>query len=516
MRSRHLSQVALLGLAGDRLTESARRAAEEHLAECARCRGELTEFRLAHSVVERVAEIGYQEGLGELGRSPAARSRDRAFPWRPVAAISLGCACVMSLLFYPRVIPSASAAGLLSSAIQNEDRSGDPRAYRVQVSGLTCAGGQAGESMVSLDRSDRCSRALQHLHESPWGRGNPLSARTYASWRNTLHRRHDRVTRTDATWKIQTASEESTVRAASLVLRSVDLHATELTLDFADSETVSISEAGTLPGPRADPAVEVTSGDLPAAREPRDDPGDLLEVQAWYALHSLEADSGWEAAVLRDGRGVRVKAMVADEDRKAELERVFAQYPAIVLDLRTPDHPGDLRDLLPSRIPEEEDGPALAGRWLEMHLAQPEAEADFSNRALRLSRQILGRSFLLERLRRRQTALGSCSCAKGLARLVQTDTRALWDLQSGLALSLEPLLGSSPGVSRNSPPSSAPGSPSSPMPGLLSGTSRAPLTYAEARDLDGALHALLWRSSRASGSTFDTTVRQIRRLLARR
>ena len=161
MKTRHLTEEAILGLAGKRLTDKAQRAVEEHLAECAECRKQYAEFEFAHSVVGRVAEIGYQEALWDLPREAVMRpKREFAFPWKPILAITFGCVCVIALLFYPRMVPVASAAELLSSAMQYEDRTGDVKAFRIQVSGQTCATGQATERMASFDSSVRCGRAF--------------------------------------------------------------------------------------------------------------------------------------------------------------------------------------------------------------------------------------------------------------------------------------------------------------------------------------------------------------------
>jgi hypothetical protein len=487
MKTRHLTEEAILGLAGKRLTDKAQRAVEEHLAECAECRKEYAEFEFAHSVVGRVAEIGYQEALWELPREAVIRpKREFAFPWKPILAITFGCVCVIALLFYPRIVPVASAAELLSSAMQYEDHTGDVKAFRIQVSGQTCATGQASERMASFDSSVRCGRALQHIHNSQWGHGNPLSARTYATWRESLHRRRDRVTKREKSWEINTTTDEGTIHTATLELRSSDYHTTKLTLDFADNEEVSISE-DTEPLPTPGDIASKTSTPQPQFV---DSPGDILEVQAWKVLHQLNADSGWEAVILRSGPEVRVKASVHDDPRREELTKAFAAYPDVVLDIHPSDNPGDVSDVFPSKAQFAEDAPALATGWLKQQFPDPDQRADFSNSVLRSSRAILGRAFIIDRLKQRRTALAHCSCAKDLAALVVTEKRALGVLENGLFADVEPMFGSSLGTSSNV------------------------LTLGQARDLDGTLHELLWRSSATTGGTFDMRVEQVRKLLA--
>lgn len=346
MKTRHLTEEAMLGLAGKRLTDKAQRAVEEHLTECAECREEYAEFEFAHSVVGRVAEIGYQEALWELPRESVMRpKREFAFPWKPILAITFGCVCVIALLFYPRMVSVASAAELLSNAMRYEDRTGDAKAFRIQVSGQTCASGQASERMASFDSSVRCGRALQHIHNSQWGHGNPLSARTYATWRKSLHRHQDRVTKQERLWEINTTTDEGTIHTATLELRSSDYHTTKLTLDFADNEEVSISEDTEPLSIPSETGNDITSKTTTPQPQFVDSPGDILEVQAWKVLHQLDADSGWEAVVLRSGPEVRVKASVHDDARREELTKAFAAYPGVVLDIHPSDNPGDVSDV---------------------------------------------------------------------------------------------------------------------------------------------------------------------------
>lgn len=500
MRSKHLTEEALLGLAGNRLSGNALRVVEEHLTACATCRQEYEEFQFAHSVVRRMTEIGYQEALGAPAQNsvaPVQHSKKRSlkesdFPWGPVVSIVFGCICVMAILFYPRLIPTASAAELLSNAMQYENRGGDAKAFRVQVSGQICANGRTSEKMVSFDSSVRCGRALQHIQNTPWGHGNPLSARIYAMWRNSLHRRHDRVTKLDKLWEIQTTTDEGTVHTASLELRAKDYHTTELTLDFADNEKVSISE-DTEPLPRVLIAEDIATTARVSKPQPRyiDNPGDLLEVQAWTTLHQLNADSGWEAIVLRNGPEVRVKAVVPDDSRKQVLEKGFAAYPGIQLEIHFLTNPGDIRDVFPDRVRMEEDAPALATPWLRQQFANADARAEFSTQTLHFSQEILGRAFILNKLKQRQAALAHCSRAREMDELVVAEKRALLALEIELSANIKPMLG-------------AP-----------SGSSFHVLTLAEAMRLDASLQELLWGSSDSTSATFDTSVQEVRRLLMR-
>jgi hypothetical protein len=385
------------------------------------------------------------------------------------------------------MVPTASAAELLSNAMQHEIRQGDSP-FRVQVSGQICAGGNLSEKLVSFGNSDICRKALQRIQGTPWGRGNPLSAKTYATWRGSLRRHHDRVEKRDAAWAIETTTAESVVQTAILELRTSDYQTTKLTLGFTDHEEVSISEdTEAVPGTVDS---DLDAKDRPPKLQPPDDAGDLLEVRVWTTLHRLNADSGWEAIVLRNGPKVEVKAVVHDDARREEFVKSFAANPRVELDIRSSASPGDVSAIFPPRSSREEDAPALATKWLKQQFAAPVERADFGNNVLRDSQHILGRAFILEKLKRRQSALERCTCAKGFADLIAIEEQRLGELERELSAELEPLVGS-------------PIVPSH------------PLTLVQARELDASLHELLWRSSTTADGTFDSDVRQLRRLLAR-
>lgn len=492
MTSSHLTEEAFLGLAGKKLSGEPLRAVEEHLSGCAQCRREYEEFCFAYSVVARMAAIGYQEALGpEVAATPVPKESKKAgrgfsFPWKTVIGVAAACLCVMAFLFYPRLSPTVSAAELLSRASQNEDLSQDTKAFQVRIGDQTCVDTRPHKKTVSFDTSVRCGRALQHIQGTPWGSGNPLSAKTYGSWRGSLHQRKDHVAKRDASWELQTETDEGAVHTAMLELRAADYHATKLTLGFTDEEEISISEMTSLPAVSAE---EVAMASMSVKADAKDDPSDLLEARAWATLHQLRADFGWEAMVLRNGSEVKVIAVVAEDSRKQELEEGFAAYPGIKVEVHSPSNPGDISKLFPARARFISGAPALAAPWLKEQFADSDARAAFSNETLQASREILGRAFFLATLRQRQVALAHCSCARVMAVLVSAEKSALGDSEKRLSVELEPMLG-----------------------GPVTPSSRV-LTVSDAMHLDALLHELLWSGSDEEGATFDASVQQVRDLL---
>jgi len=487
----HLTEEALLELATGRLSHRDQLAVETHLEGCEFCRERHEQVEFACSAFLSVAKLG----LKEVIEPPAPRfavpaPKVFAFSWKPIVAITLSCICVFAILFYPRTVPKVSAAELLSSAVQYENHAGDARAFKVQVRGETCAGGQLSETMVSFQSSARCSHVLRRIQESPWGHGNPLSAKTYVKWRNSLGRHHDQVTKREAFYGIRTSTGSDAIREATLELRTTDYHATKLTLDFSDDEEISILEATEpLPAPQPTPVSDIVTKREPAPQH-IDDPNDLSEVQAWMTLRQLNADSGWEAIVFRNGPQVQVRAVVNDEERRQQLVKsFFAANHGIGLEIHLLTDKSNYEGILPNRARPSGNEPGLAERWLEQQFQEGDARTRFSNTALHLSQQVVGRAFFIAALQQRQLALTHCSCSRDLSHLISAEKQSLSGLQADLHRSLEPLIGSA----SNSP--------------------LRPLTLVEARDLDTALEDLLSASAGQDEAAFDARVQQIRSVL---
>jgi hypothetical protein len=490
MKHSHLTEEAFLALSGNRLSGENLRAAQSHLSVCTACQKEYARFRFAHSVVERMAQIGYKEALGTSAFAPAIRRKNEfAFPWKPVLAVVTGCVILVIILFAPRAIPTANAEELLSRAVLIEASNSGQKGFRIEVGGRSCAGGHRGEEVISFQKSIACNRALQELQKSPWGSGDPLSAKTYVNWRKTLHHHSDRVSRQKASWKVETITEEGNLHSASLELDGNDYHALKLTLDFASDDEISIGEA-LEPLPLTAPVI--AAEDTRRVPKQVDNPHDVLEVHAWTSLRKLHADSGWEALVVRnDDDEVRVKAVVKDQSRAKEFEDAFADAPGVTLDVRPNTSPGDVRGLFPERLSPVEDAPPLATDWLRNRFSDSDEGVAYSNQVLHRSQEILGRAFLLDQLRRRQLSLARCTCVREMNSLIHLEGLDLKRIVSGLRTELEPLVGAN------------------------GGSFSEPLSFADARALDASLHELLWRRPLHGSATFDASIQQVRSLLAK-
>ena len=483
-KAKHLTDEALLELARTKLSAEERHVVEEHLAECETCRKRYKNLSFTYAVLERTAEMGLREAFGERLRRP---KREFAFPWGLAFSITLSCVCVMAVLFYSRMIPTANASELLSNAMQYENSYRELPAFRLKVDGKMCAGGKQSEHLVSIEKSLQCNRALQHMRETPWGHGNPLSARTYVSWRNSLHQRHDHVIKREAVWEIQTVTDEGPIRMATLNIEATNYHSTELRLDFEDHQELSITEyRGLLP---EIPVIDLKKAGRAKEVNNVDETGDLLEVQAWKVLNNIGADSGWNGIVVRNGSQVTVEAAGMFEEDTDRLSAGFGPFPQIkvkIHDIAAGDEAGGL---LPSRKLVAISGQPLADGLLKKRFPDSDARNSYLNNEEMLSRAILGRAFFIDKLKDRRLALAHCSCAKAFANLIVREEITLIQEEKNLALTLEPLIGTS------------------------SQSSYRPLDLQEAEGLDAAVQSLLKLPENQDESVLQNQIGEVRHLL---
>jgi hypothetical protein len=488
--AKHLTEEALLELAGQRLSGKDHRAAAEHLGTCDACRERYKKLHFAHRVFKRMAEVGLQEVLGEANKPSAQPQREVTFPWTPIVSIALTCICVIVFLLYPSAVTTVRASELLSNAMQHETSSGKATLFRVQVGEQICTEVQQNGLLISSETSSKCRHALQYIRRTPWNHGNPLSARTYALWRSSLPRHRDYIIKRETSWQIKTTTDEGPVRRASLEMRAADYHSTELKLGFEDNEEIRIFEY-TIPL-RKEPSTIVSLVERTSKNAFRDSPGDLLEVQAWKTLHKIGSDSGWDGIVVRKGASVSVYAIGAFDENKKRLSIGFGNLPEIRLEMHDIDAGGDSRGLLPPRKSVPISGAPLADTLLKRDFPDNDARTAYLNNEEMLSRAILGRAFLLDQLKIRQKALIHCSCAKDLASLVKQEERALIQDEVHFSTSLEPLIGRLPlSLSR-------------------------PLKLEEAKGLDTSIQRLLKLPENCDESDLKSQIENVRRMLVLR
>jgi hypothetical protein len=441
---KHLTKDALILLATGNCSQSLRREAAAHFKSCEECLHEFEETRRVLTLVQ----VASERGLLALPREPQAKRdfvspRMSSFPWTQIITIVAGAIVVIFVICAPRAVPVASASELLDRAVTNEPGFKAPVALSFLTHGLKCGRSKAGIDFLFAGGSPVCQRVAASIKGTVWGTGNPLSANSFRTWHASLVDYHDAVKKLPDVWTIETSTSTGAIRDARFTLRQDTYRPLELHLQFNNKEEITIEEDF---NPFPD---DSTTSLLPVkmrapAMSQSNNAANMLEVQAWQVLHDLNGDTGWEARIVRSGDVVKVEAQVLTAARKEEFEHAFGPYPKIERDIHEYGEPGTRLSFLPYRRPDVSGEPALAHEWLEQQFQDPKARSQFVNRAVDLSKAILGRAYILGELQERRKAIAGCSCAHTLDGLIEKEREALLDSQSSLRSALEPLVGVPP------------------------------------------------------------------------
>jgi len=342
------------------------------------------------------------ESLGAALRNPSR--------WVPATAIVVLIAFVVEQF---RQAPSVKAAELLHKAVAAAD-SRPPTPRRIQIrtraqrltrvvgSGSLAKTGAGSDSMAGLE-------SLFHAAHYSWE--DPLSARSFAEWRDQLTDKRDEVTSEGDRYRLRTTTSSGELVEATLELSSQDLRAVEETLQFRNRERVEISELPDAPAPNPEApkeAAEAVPALLPSPSKtdqpaglPRwtATPGEELQVMA--ALHRLGADLGDPIEVTGSGDHILVTGMGIAPERQQEIRDELKAMPRVTL-------------LFPSPSAEAfgRDGPGASsisvrpggGPWqaeLERQLGGRAAFEQFSDQVLQLTDAFMSRAYALRRLAER-------------------------------------------------------------------------------------------------------------------
>ena len=264
--------------------------------------------------------------------------------WAPAIAMLVIAVVVIDQF---RNAPSVRAAELLQkAATAQEARPAKPR--RVQIStGNKKLTRVIGAARVNASREEMATwtslQALFELANYSWE--NPLSAASFASWRDGLAEKHDKVTKVgDSNYRIRTTTDASELTEATLDLTMKDLRAVEGTLRFRGQEIVQLTElADSAPTversvERADAPPKVVPprrarSEAPELARPAT-PGEELQVLA--VLHRLGADLGEPVEVTRDGAQVVVRGMGVTPQLGEQIHDELTGMPRVSVRLSEP------------------------------------------------------------------------------------------------------------------------------------------------------------------------------------
>ncbi len=382
----HPDEGLLLRYADGELGESDARGVREHVEGCVRCRMELDEIEAAAQAFGRQqAELPPPPAAwGDLARgfdlADAAAAKPAwtsARKWLPVAA-----GLVVAWVAANRLMdtPSARAAELLRKAAAAEAPARKARRIQIRTKTLRLTRVLGTQAANAADRAALDSLESQ-FREARYSWDDPLSAKSFADWRDGLSEKQDSIStvrEAEKSWfQIRTTTESGQLREASLKLRTEDLRAVEGTLEFRNQERVEISELADETAPSPEPSPRI-AGRIETSPEPPVVAREIApatagdELRVFAALHRLKADLGEPVEVTRSEGKVLVTGVGLDAQRAEEIRGAVEAIPRVAVRFSEPS----------AAAPPEEGGARSAASQGEVSGLQSQLEKTLGGRAV--------------------------------------------------------------------------------------------------------------------------------------
>jgi hypothetical protein len=455
----HPEDDILIGYAGGEADPSAEAGLAAHLAACPECRARVDGIQ---------ATLGNYSGwLAELKRElplpPAPwmdlRARMRSLdagrqgrvmrfpaprPWWAAAAAAIAVAVAIPWLTAPRVV---NASELLQKAIAQEKHAPARGEIRVKIRNLiyTRPAKRDRAAPLKVAGIENDAELSKRFAAAGYDWDNPLSAASFAGWRDGLHDRRDAVDVLEHAYRIETTSASNELAGVGLTLRVSNLQPVSETFRFRDNSVVEISEASAAPAPAMQPAPAVIAALPEPEAPPVFTPGDELRVIA--ALNRAGADLGEPVDVAPDqaGRQLRVTATGLDPARQEELRAALAGLPHV--DLRF-ESPQAVTDTAAGHATGVVQAPGPLQTRLETYFGGRALVDNYINDVIAASERSLSRAHALRALGERFPAERERALAPSerevLSGLVRRHLSALRALAAQLPAKLEPLAGPPP------------------------------------------------------------------------
>lgn len=433
----HPSDEQLLHFADGEMTASESEDIRGHLKACWECRNELEEIEQTIGECVRYRKIILDTCLPSppepwfdiyprLVRIDESQRRHRLMSWLlvPLAHIwryprrwvpALATIVLITIVVQQfRQAPSVQAAELLRKAVaaaESQPRTPRRIGIRTSTQHLTRVVGGPGKLANTNSGADSWAGLESLFRAAHYSWEDPLSARSYAEWRDQLSDKRDEVTLEPDHYQLRTTAGSGEITEATLRLSSADLHAVEETLQFRNREWVEISELPDVPAPSPDvlsgaadaaPALPVhVSGSDQTVEVPvlAATPGDELSVLA--ALHRLGADLGDPVEVTRSGGEVLVTGTGIAFERQQQIREELRSIPRVTVRLSSESAESPvLEERSPSRI-SVTPGSGPMQTEMEKQIGGRAAFELFADRVFDMTDAFMSRAHALRRLAQR-------------------------------------------------------------------------------------------------------------------
>ena len=263
----HLEDDQLLRLLDSELPDSEASAFRSHVKACWTCRTRMEELESSIGDYVRYRDAmkplypppprpwsDLQPSLERVDRtldsvplsplvSPGPRNPRHVLRLRPAHWLALAAAVIAAMVLVRRMelIPSVSAAELLRKAIAVQNTPAPQRRIRIKTRHRSFTRAASLPAATASQKMDMDLIAMFESAHFNWR--EPLSARSFAGWRDQLREKRDEVRTIDnQAYVVQTSTSSSELRQATMTLRRPGLEPTEETLEFATG-TVEITAA---------------------------------------------------------------------------------------------------------------------------------------------------------------------------------------------------------------------------------------------------------------------------------
>ncbi|MGB9455557.1 MAG: hypothetical protein WCB12_05920 [Bryobacteraceae bacterium] len=350
--SGHPDEELLLRSLDGELPARKSRQVRKHLQACWQCRAELEslEATVAECVRYRKQVLagllpeapnawqkldrGFDRVDAELAAAPFWKRVPRLAPaWQWGVAAAAAAALLIAAIVQFGQAPSVQAASLLRKAVAAASAH-QTRVRHISIrmrSGLSTrhtVGGAAG-TLLPLPPDIHMAFEAAHYDDA-----DPLSARAFQAWRDSLPRKTDDVSTEPAAedphepcYRIRTQAAEGGLASATLLLRVADLTPVESKFEFRDQNWIEFTQVMEPPlQPDGSPVATPYEAPLrpvvpsrPAALAPRPSASISDELQVLAQLHRIGADLGDPVEVnLTDGK-VLVSGVGVSPERQRQI-----------------------------------------------------------------------------------------------------------------------------------------------------------------------------------------------------
>jgi hypothetical protein len=342
--SRHPGEADLIRFADGEMEERFATPTQQHLNTCDACRRRLEQLKAGAQAYDQYHSQILKPALEPPPNWPSLETRltaldqtRRRFYLPPIArwaTVALSCCAALVCWLIYQATPAREIQRILARA---EAAPAAPH-RRLQV----IAGGQRWYRPARLpeetpeyrpERSLDATRALFVRANYSWD--DPLSARSFATWRGKLPSRRDQVVSindgNNRFYRVQTETTTGFLRAAALTLRADTLIAVQGTFRFEQQYEVRIEEADEPPSVPAQR--RTTPGQLAQVVPVAPRVGAKEELRVLAALDAIGADVGEQVTVDIDPskQQVLITGSGLSADRQRQIREALAAFPNTAL-----------------------------------------------------------------------------------------------------------------------------------------------------------------------------------------